>query len=59
MSSGRERNERLLREGVEAFNAATASHCWRCSIPGSSAHVAPGLGNPGYADRQSAMNAVR
>lgn len=47
MSSTRERNERLLREGVEAFNRGDRATLLAMFDPRIECHVASGLGNPG------------
>jgi ketosteroid isomerase-like protein len=47
MSSTRERNERLLREGVEAFNRGDRTSLLAMFDPGIECRVASGLGNPG------------
>ena len=47
MSSGRERNERLLREGIEAFNRGDHATLLAMFDPRIECHVASGQGNPG------------
>lgn len=47
MSGGRERNERLLREGIEAFNRGDQATLLAMFDPRIECHVAPGQGNPG------------
>jgi ketosteroid isomerase-like protein len=45
--SERERNERLLRAGVEAYNRGDLESLTALFDPDIESHVAPGLGNPG------------
>jgi ketosteroid isomerase-like protein len=47
MSGTRERNERLLRAGIEAFNRGDRDTLLAMFDPGIECHVAPGQGNPG------------
>jgi len=46
-ASQHERNERLLRDGVEAFNQGDYATLVAMFDPGIECHVASGLGNPG------------
>jgi len=47
VASQRDRNERLLREGVEAFNRGDIETLIAMFDPRIECHVAPGQGNPG------------